>query len=338
MQLLIHDIETLRELFLVGVYLPETGSYVDFQVSAYVNQLDSFAKFVEKHKKYHWVGYNNLRFDAQVIEWVLRNYHKWYDLSGLEICEKIYVKAQDTIDDSNYDVYAEYKEDWLTLKQIDLFTIWHFNNKHRMVSLKRLEFEMDFENIEEMPIAHSKEGLTREEVEMTRVYCRNDNLATYQFYLYTIGEVEHPLYKGKNKILDRLVIEEEVGIKCLNYDDVKIGSEWNKKDYMALTKKPEHLLKPEKVNHFYGKKYRNFFPPTVEFQTRELKRFVYEFGQTFILNEKQEFPYTFNAELTVNVARGGLHSQEKPRFLQPADDEVYYQCDIGLNCGPIKIS
>ena len=35
---------------------------------------------------------------------------------------------------------------------------------------------------------------------------------------------------------------EEFGIPCLNYDDVKIGAEWNKKDYIELTGKDEKEL------------------------------------------------------------------------------------------------
>ncbi len=47
------------------------------------------------------------------------------------------------------------------VEQIDLFKIHHFDNKNRRVSLKRLEFEMDLENIEEMPIHHTKIGLKK---------------------------------------------------------------------------------------------------------------------------------------------------------------------------------
>ena len=45
----------------------------------------------------------------------------------------------------------------LSLKQIDLFKINHYDNKNQSGESKRLEFEMDLENIEEMPIHHTKE-------------------------------------------------------------------------------------------------------------------------------------------------------------------------------------
>ena len=55
MKILIYDIETMAEMFLVGIYNPETGMYVYFEVSAYTHQLDAFIRFTENHQDYHWV-------------------------------------------------------------------------------------------------------------------------------------------------------------------------------------------------------------------------------------------------------------------------------------------
>ncbi len=147
MEALIYDIETMQELFLIGIYNPENKKYQEFEVSRDRNQLDAFVRFAEIYKDYYWVGYNNLRFDSQVVEWILRNHEHWHELSALEVCAKIAQKAADVIHDANYDIFPEYREEWLTLKQIDIFKINHYDNKNRMVSLKRLEFEMDLENI-----------------------------------------------------------------------------------------------------------------------------------------------------------------------------------------------
>jgi hypothetical protein len=186
-------------------------------------------RFTEQHDEHYWVGYNNLRFDSQVVEHIIRNYENWHELSGLEICAMIAQKAADTIHDANYDVLPEYREEWLSLKQLDLFKINHYDNKNRMVSLKRLEFEMDLENIEEMPIHHTKENMTQEDIMITIDYCKNDVMATYEFYKVTTGNTEHPLYKGNNQVELREDIYEEFGIPCLNYSDSKIGDEMIKK-------------------------------------------------------------------------------------------------------------
>ena len=136
MNVLIYDIETMKEYFLVVVLIPN-GPYRVFKVNQHLNNLDGFIKFTEEYKDYYWVGYNNLRFDSQVIEWVLRNHHYWNELSSLEVTAMIHQKASDVIDDANHDVFPEYREQDLRLKQIDLFRIHHFDNKNRRVSLKR---------------------------------------------------------------------------------------------------------------------------------------------------------------------------------------------------------
>jgi len=325
----IWDIETMRECFLVGVYVPSDGEYYEFSVNKWENQLDSFIRFTEKYSEHYWVGYNNLRFDSQVVEWVLRSYEQWHELPGLEIANRIAQKAQDVIHDANYDVPPQYRDKDLSVKQMDLFTIWHFNNENRRTSLKALQFYMNWENIEEMPIHHSKEHLTLEDIQLTKDYCRNDVMSTYEFYKITRGETESSLFKGKDKIADRVAMNTEFGLDCLNWDDVKIGAEWNRLDYIQMTGKANKDLRPDKVKSFYGKKFKQFFPKWCKFQTPELQRFVKDFGETFVLNEKQEFKYRFNDELVATIAKGGVHSNEKGRKLVSAEDEQYWQVDIG---------
>ena len=71
--------------------------------------------------------------------------------------------------------------------------------------------------------------MTSEEIKLTKDYCRNDVMATFEFYKITTGNTEHPLYKGNNQIDLRQDIFEEFGIPCLNYSDSKIGDEMIKK-------------------------------------------------------------------------------------------------------------
>jgi len=292
--IVIFDIETPKEMFLIVIYDPEIDKYFRFEISRRRNDINKFIRFIERYDDVFWVGFNNIRFDAQVVEWILRNYEKWGELSGQEIAEMIYQKAQDIIDDANYNIFPEYREEQLSLKQLDLFTIWHFNNENRRTSLKAVQFAINFENIEESSIPFDKVGMTDEDMDDMIHYCDNDVNATYALYKITRGDTDIPNFKGKDKLADRAIMEEEFELKCLNWNDVKIGAEWNKLDYMKLTKKSEKDLKPEKVNHFYGKRFRQFFPKTVKFQTSELKKFVRDLGNTFVLNKKQEFKFDFS--------------------------------------------
>ncbi len=319
MKVLIYDIETMQEFFLVNVYDLQEDKTHEFMVSQWHNTLDMMVKFISEHPDYYWVGYNNLRFDAQVVEWVLRNYDFWHEWTGLEICAAIAQKAQDVIHDANYEVFSEYREHELTMKQIDLFKVNHYDNKNRMVSLKRLEFEMDLENIEEMPIHHSKTNMTKEDIELTRDYCTNDVMATYEFYKITIGECDHPLYKGNNQIELRQDIEEEFGIPCLNYSDSKIGDEMIKKYYceekrIMLSDLPRKGYFRKNINVKYCiAKYVKFETPQLQEFLKRMKSLVLALNDDF----KESIEFYGN---TYTFAKGGLHTENKPEVFE-ADDE-----------------
>ena len=320
MNVLIYDIETLKELFLVVVYNPENDVTYEFQVSRWTNQLDAFMKFIEEHDEHYWVGYNNLRFDSQVVEYIIKNCDEWHELSGLEICSKIAQKAADTIHDANYDVFPEYKEEWLSLKQLDLFKIHHFDNKNKRVSLKRLEFEMDFENIEEMPIHHLKENMTQEEIIETIYYCHNDVQATYEFYKITIGDTNHPLYKGNNQIELRQDIYEEFDIPCLNYSDSKIGDEMIKK-YYCQEKGIHYNELPKKGFFRKDIDIRKCIADYVVFQTPELQAFLKRMKKT-VLGLQDDFKESIEFyNNTYSFMKGGLHTENKPKVFD-ADDET----------------
>ena len=327
MKVFIYDIETMQELFLIHVYDPQQDKGYDFLISQWHNNFDGFVKLLHDHPEHYWVGYNNLRFDAQVVEWILRSYEQWHEASGLSITAKIAQKAADVIHDANFEVFPEFREDQLSFKQIDLFKVNHYDNKNRMVSLKRLEFEMDLENIEEMPIHHTKTNMTKEEIVLTMDYCRNDVHATYEFYKITTGNCDHPLYKGNNQIELRQDIEEEFGIPCLNYSDSKIGDEMIKKYYCEQKGiKPSDLPK----KGFFRKDIRvkNCIADYVEFKTPQLKLFLKKMKGTVLgLQDdfKEHITFYDNA---YSFMKGGLHTENKPEIFEADENYEIIDWDV----------
>ena len=326
MNVLIYDIETCQELFYICIFNPQTNEVVGYGINYDDNQIDLMMQAFDKYKDYYWVGYNNLRFDSQVVEWIIRNYEQWHELSSLEITAKIAQKAADVIHDANYDVFPEYKESDLTLKQLDLFKIHHFDNKNRMVSLKRLEFEMDLENIEEMPIHHSKTGMTDQDIITICEYCENDVTATYEFYKVTIGETDHPLYKGNNQIELRLDIQEEFGIPCLNYSDSKIGDEMIKK-YYCEEKNITYKELPKKGT--FAKVYvKNCIADYVSFQTPALQDFIKKIKK-ITLGIQDDFKESIHFYDNVySFMKGGLHTENKPEVFEADEDHEIIDWDV----------
>lgn len=329
LSVLVYDIETMQELFLINILDPELHEQHEFMVSAWHNNLDAMVKFIDDHKDYYFVGYNNLRFDAQVVEWILRNYQNWHDKDNLEIAAMIAQKAADVIHDANFEVFPEYREQDLSFKQIDLFKVAHFDNKTRMVSLKRLEFEMDLENIEEMPIHHTKVDMTKEEIEITRNYCKNDVYATYEFYKVLRGNTTHPLYEGQDQIQLRLDIQEEFDIPCLNYSDSKIGDEMIKK-YYCKEKKMQYANLPKKG--FFRKeiKVKNCIATYVTFKTTQLQKFLKKMKETTLgLQDDFKEHIDFYGNI-YSFMKGGLHTENKPEIFEANEEYEIIDWDVSL--------
>lgn len=328
MKILIYDIETLLELFLIKLYIPETDSWEEYEISQYNNTIYAFLKAVEKYKDYYWVGYNSLRFDSQIVEWIIRNVENWHELEGMEIASRICQKAKDVIDDANYDVFPEYREVDLSVKQIDLMRVNHYDNKNRRVSLKRLEFEMDLENIEEMPIHFMQTGLSKEDVQTVKDYCKNDVLATYKFWLVTTGETEHPLYKGNNQIQLRIDIETEFGIPCMNYSNAKIGDEIIKK-YYCEEKSIEYRNLPKKG--FFRKQIhlKHCIPDTISFQTKQLQDFLKRIKKITLQRDEDFVESIEFYGQTYTFAKGGIHNVIKGKVYEVTDTTLLKDVDVG---------
>lgn len=325
--ILVFDIETIKGFFLLSAYSLEEGIYYDFSINQYQNDLYSLISFLDRNREKYWVGYNNLNFDNQIVEFIWRKHEGWIDKTALEIAEIIWKKAQDIIDDSNYGLFPPYQEKDLTFKPIDLFKINHYDNKNRMVSLKRVEFELDLENIEEMSVKHDKIDFTLQEAQELINYCHNDVYATKEFYLVTIGEHDHPLYKGNNQLQLRLDIQQEFDVNCLNYSDSKIGDEIIKKFYCE-EKGIEYKELPKKG--FFRKEIalKNCVAKYVEFQSKELKEFLKKIKST-VLKSTDDFKehITFYGN-TYSFMKGGIHTENKPEIFEADENTLIVDYDV----------
>ena len=324
---IISDLETLLEMFLCVCYDPQEDKWHRFEVSRRKNQLDGLINYVESHEDYYFVYYNGLRFDSQVLEFIIRNHQNWIDKTNLEICAIISQLATDVIDDSNYDVFPRYRENQLSFKIIDPFELMGFSNKNRMVSLKRIEFELDLENIEEMPIHHLKKDLTEKECQLTADYCINDVKALYELYKVVIGDTEHPLYKGNNQVELRQNIEEEFEIPCLNYSDTKIGDEIIKK-YYCQEKRINYSDLPKKG--FFRKEIKasNCIAKYVKFQTKELQDFLKNLKrQTFGMKDDFKKTIVFRGN-KYSFMQGGLHTEQSPEIFTSTEDKLIIDYDV----------
>lgn len=326
----IYDLEAFGGMFLFCAEDYETGKRFSFEISRRKNEADSLLRFLEDRKDYYFVGFNNIRYDSQVVEYINRNNRWWADLDGSEIAQKISSFSGTVIADQNYDSFPIFKE--VCFKQIDLFKIHHFDNKNRACSLKWAGFSMDMPNIEELPFPHYKEDFTDSELDDIIKYCWNDIDTTKKLYDYTRGETVQSFYKGKDKIQDRLDIIRELGFpeETLHYSDVKIGDEINKRGYCAIKGITERHLVGIRRSRKPTRKftYGDCVPPYIRFSSglRDSVRNI--LNKPVRIQEEVKIPVSFKGARYV-IARGGIHSSEKARLIVPGPNEILRDADVG---------
>lgn len=124
MNVIIYDIETFQNCFTITLYEIEKDIYYQFVISSLRNDIDKLAIYLTYlfDNNFYMVGFNNINFDYPVLHEIIEN--------EIDDANTIYAIAQNIIK-QEYSSIAE----WQThIKQIDLFRIWHFDNKARMTS------------------------------------------------------------------------------------------------------------------------------------------------------------------------------------------------------------
>lgn len=318
------DIETPKGAFLAS-YLDENGIWYDFHINKYKNDLYKLIKFLEDKKEY--IGFNTISFDAQVIKYIWDNYEYWLDLTNLQIAEKIYQFAQELIDNQNYGLFLPYKETELIGRNIDVFKIQHFDNKNRRVGLKRLEYEMDAINVQEMDVSPHKEDFTEKEIEELCSYCHNDIIETKHNYEYIIGEVENPIYKGNDQIEIRDALTEEFKFDCTNFSNSKFGDEIIKTIYCKEASINYKDL-PKKGTFRKVVKFKYGIPDYVEFETPDLKSFLKRMKDKQI-GAYDEFEESVSIGKQIHTfALGGIHNKIQNKQYHSDDEYIIIDADV----------
>jgi len=319
---LVYDIETLANCFIVCFLNIQTNQRKSYVIHEDRNEGVELYGFMCNMSKYRWVSFNGLNFDSQIM-------HMIYQRRGKITAEEIYNKTQEVINLPDNKRYEKLVPEWkLPYQEIDLYAISHFGNKARRCSLKHLQYAMQFPNIQEMPIHHSTK-INISQLDEILEYCWNDVLSTYEYFKYIIGETEHKEYKGVNKIEFREIIKKETGFNCLNWDDVKIGDNLNKKKYCEATGIDTRDIRNIPTTKREVIYFSDCIPDFIEFETEQLQVFLNRLKQKSVRSTK-EFKESIMFNNTIyTFAQGGLHSKDKPRKLESSHNIVLKDADVG---------
>lgn len=324
----IYDIETIINCFTYTDVDKNSDEINYFVLHEEWNDLDKLVEYLNT-KVNGMIGFNSLAFDYPIVHFILTDYERLRKIPIGIVIDLIYKKAQEIIHNQNdFNQFQYTIPEWKTkIDQLDLFKIWHFDNKAKRTSLKKIQIAINWPTVQDMPIPHDK-PITRDQIEEVLKYNLNDVLTTKEFYKITKGLTDNNLYKGIDKVQLRKDIEAEFGIKCSNFNDVRIGDEINKLNYIRSTGIDKRELKEMKterpVIHL-----KDCIPDFIKFDSVQLNTFLEKLKTKSINGTKKEFEESIIYKgIGFKFAQGGIHSEDSGNIIKPKDDEILEDRDV----------
>lgn len=307
----IYDIETLKNCFTYTAVDKDSDQEVQFVIWKEQNDFIPFLQHLQSCRG--MIGFNNINFDYPVIHYIIQNRTKLVEKTGEQIAKLIYKKAQSVISQE----YSAVRENEVIIPQLDLFRIWHYDNRARMTGLKKLQIAMNFPNVQDMPYSHEHKVTEQYEVEQILDYNLNDVEATKLFYTKTIDKLE--LRKG---------LLRKYGLNCLNYPDSKIGEELMLKLYCQYSGKKESSVKRLRT-HRKSIKFSDCIPSYIKFSTPEFQGLLEYLRGIEVQELKNSFKYSLDYNgFVFDLGVGGLHACVKAGVYKETEDRIIVDADV----------
>ena len=318
----VYDLESLSNLFTYTGYRSKTNTWYQYVICAWRNDAKELYEHLTE-EKFAQCGFNNLAYDYPLLHHFLRHWKGEYECyTGQELAQALYAKSQYLIEE----LFTEVKKP--LIPQVDLYKIWHYNNKARMQNLKGLEIQMRMENVEEMPFHHTHWCQKGDEIQVL-AYNKNDVKATHKFLLVTLGQTDYSLYKGKNKLQLRNDLNKKFHVNVTNMGDVPMGEELLLQLYSRATGQNPYYLKksggtPRSLIYL-----KDCIPKWCNLKTKEFSKFLNELQNICVTGEKGEFQFSviFHG-FKFDFGLGGSHGSINPGVYEENDDWIIVDYDV----------
>ncbi len=316
------DYETLVDCF-IGVF--EATNNTDrriFICSKQKNDITEFIEFLEQNsldKAFHF-SFNGLAFDAQVSQYVLNNKSQLIQCD--EPAKLIYEFVQNkliTAEKTQFGPRLPYATWELSIPQVDLYKLNHWDNPAKSSSLKWIQCSMDWENVQEMPIHHTTPIETEEQLDIILSYCINDVRSTKRI-----------LDLSREQINLRIALTKEYGINLYSASEPRISKELfayfltnrldiDKRDLKQLrTRRSEIVVK-------------DIILPYIKFNTPQLNRILEEFKKIIIKPSETKGSLKLSMHdrgVKTDFGLGGVHGAAASGVYKADKDNVIMSSDV----------
>lgn len=247
------------------------------------------------------IGYNSLFFDAQVIEYLYRYPN----------CTAKNIRNYAQIITADNNRRPDVPESQLRLDHLDLFRALSLSVKAKRTGLKWCEYQMDFENIEDMP----SEGDGDTWLEQILSYNLNDVLATKELYIKNIHEINL-----------RKTLSKREGINLMNSTEPDMAKKLFAKYLSRAMNISEWDLRSMGTDRDIVNVSDIIFP-YIEFQTEKLQQVLAAFKK-LQLGKRDSFDLEIKWQgIDITYALGGLHGSPNNKIIKSDNEYIIKSVD-----------
>lgn len=296
----VYDLETL-DIFTATFVDKDSDEIRTFVISSNKDEREALFYFL-KHNVAALIGYNCIHFDAQILEYMFRN----PDCSAQQI--RIYAEIITGSDNRKPDV-PEWK---LSIPHLDLFRALSLSTKAKRVGLKWCEYQMDMDNIEDMP----SQGDGDSWEDKVLAYNYNDVLATKELYKRYYHEIEL-----------RKIMTDREGVNLLNSTEPDIAKKLFGKYLARDMNIPMNDLRTMYTSRAVVS-IKDIIFPYVNFKSTELRLVYKSFRNLNVFeNDKFEIEIKFGG-IPIVYALGGIHGSVNNKIVRSNDTHIIKSADV----------
>jgi len=315
------DYETLSNCFIAVFEDIKTENKEIFVCHKSKNDILELVTFLERNIAFdEWhVSFNGLGFDSQITEHVLRNKQQLLAQDGDTIAKFIYRKAQDVIYRQNNGEFLEFSPRDLQIRQVDVFKLNHWDNPAKRSSLKWIQFSMDWANIQDMPIHHTTEIETQEQINEITSYCINDVRSTKEI-----------MKLSKSQIDLRRALTEEYNIDLFSASEPKISKELFLYFLSKQTGVKKFLLKSSRTQRTQIV-VKDIILPYINFKTATFQRLLAKFNDVIIYPSETKGGFKYSVQykgVKTDYGLGGIHGARDSKVYESTQDMVIMTSDV----------
>ena len=314
------DYETLSNCF-IAVFEDVKSEHTEtFICHKSQNDILKFITFLERNitlGEWH-VSFNGLAFDSQITEYILQDKDQLLEQDGDTIAKFIYQKAQETIENSNNGEFAKFSPKNLSIRQIDVFKLNHWDNPAKRSSLKWIQYTMDWHNIMDMPIHHTTE-VSVDQIPEIIIYCKNDVKSTKQIMMLS-----------KSNIDLRGTLTEEYGIDLYSASEPRIAKDLFLHFLSNATGIKKYDLRQMRTSRDQIV-FKDIILPYISFETATFQNLLKKFQDVVLYPGQTKGGFKYSTQykgIKTDYGLGGIHGARTSKVYNSDEDMIIMSSDV----------